>query len=180
MKFAALLRGINVGGHKKILMADLIKLLEKNDAIHNVQTYIQSGNVIFESDCTDKVELNKIISTLIYNEYKFNVPILLFNLKSWKRIREFNPFLRDNTVHINRLYVTLLDKNPSEQNISTLEKTDFSPDLYIMAGNIIYLNYFNGAGRSKMTTNLFEKKLQLSATSRNWKTVCKIHELLSI
>ena len=180
MKFVALLRGINVSGQKNILMADLRMLLEKSDEIHNIKTYIQSGNVIFDSDLNETNELSVIISTLIYNECRFEVPVQVYSLEKWTMVLNSNPFIDDTTIDINRLYVTLLDIIPSEQNISTLKKMDFNKDQYIIKGNVIFLNYYNGAGRSKMTNNIFEKKLQLSATSRNWKTVCKIHELLSI
>ena len=179
MKFVALLRGINVSGQKKILMAYLRTLIEKSDKIHYVKTYIQSGNIIFDSDIRDTNELSAIISTLIYNEYRFEVAVQVYNLAKWTTIINSNPFLKDSTIAINRLYVTLLDRIPSERNISTLKMLDFNQDQYVIIGNVIFLNYYNGAGRSKMSNNIFEKKLYLSATSRNWKTVCKIHELLS-
>ena len=106
------------------------------------------------------------------------MPVQVYNREKWLSLINSNPFLKDPTIAINRLYVTLLDRIPSEQNISTLKKMDFNQDLYIIKENVIFLNYYNGAGKSKMTNTVFEKKLQLSATSRNWKTVCKIYELL--
>ena len=160
-------------------MAELRMLLEKSVKINDVKTYIQSGNVIFESDTEDTNEFSEIISTLICTEYGFEVPIQVYNLEEWTNIINSNPFLKDSTVEINRLYVTLLDRISSEQNISTLKKMDFKQDQYIIKEKVIFLNYYNGAGKSKMTNTVFEKKLHLSATSRNWKTVFKIHELLT-
>lgn len=66
MKNVALLRGINVGGHKKILMKDLRELLSKSQLLKNIETYIQSGNIVFESTIDNKEELEQEIYTYIY------------------------------------------------------------------------------------------------------------------
>ncbi|OIQ40622.1 MAG: hypothetical protein BM563_02460 [Bacteroidetes bacterium MedPE-SWsnd-G1] len=160
-------------------MKDLRDLLEKSKLLNNVETYIQSGNIIFESKKSDIENLREEIYTYIYNKYHFEVPVQIYNKEEWDYFFKNNPFLEENKLHINRLYGTFMDKCPSEQNITMLEKVDFSPDKYKIDNNLIYAYYVNGAGRSKMTNTVFEKKLEVSSTSRNWKTISKIQELLS-
>lgn len=180
MKYIALLRGINVGGHKKILMTDLIILLSVNDEFYNIKTYIQSGNIVFESKNDDTAELTLLISELIFKKYDFNVAVQVYDRNQWDSILNKNPFLGDDMIDTKRLNVTMLDKIPNVQDIATLKRTNFAPDSYILDANIIYCNYLNGVGKSKMTSTTFERKLKVSATSRNWNTMLKIKELLSI
>ncbi|MDC9722864.1 MAG: DUF1697 domain-containing protein [Urechidicola sp.] len=178
MNYIALLRGINVGGHKKILMADLKELLI-NEGLNNVQTYIQSGNVIFESD-ENQTTLSKNISTYIYKEYQFEVPVLIKTVAEWEVALNNNPFLKDDSeVDIKKLYVTFLSDTPTKENAKNLLELDYSPDKFALQDNLIYSYYPNGSGKSKMTINIFEKKLKVSATSRNWNTINKLFELLS-
>ena len=179
MKYIALLRGINVGGHKKILMADLRTLLSKSRQLKNIRTYIQSGNVVFESEKLDTSDLEDIIHTLILRKYAFDVPIQVYSKTRWGEIMKNNAYAKNSVIEINTLYATLLNKIPCNEDIAILEKIDFTPDTYIIKENIIYSKYWSGVGRSKMTSIIFEKKLKVLSTSRNWKTMTKIAELLS-
>ena len=180
MKYIALLRGINVGGHKKILMADLRDLLSTHKQLNTIKTYIQSGNVIFESDNEDEAALSLLISELLLKKYKFNVPVQVYSKIRWNSIVKNNPFINKGGIDTKRLNVTILDKSPKEENIAILKKMNFNPDTYIIDSNIIYCHYPNGVGRSKMTSAIFERKLNVSSTSRNWNTMLKIKELLSL
>ncbi len=176
IKYIALLRGINVSGQKKILMADLRELLSN---FNNVQTYIQSGNVIFESGNQKIKELEQQIHTIILKKYGFEVPVIVKTVKEWKYAFNNNPFLKESTIDTKQLYVTFLSEIPSEENVQIMNQLDFSPDEFIIKNNLIYSRYPNGAGRSKMTINIFERKLNVNATSRNWNTVSKLLTLSS-
>lgn len=176
MIYIALLRGINVGGHKKILMADLRALLRKN-GLKDVQTYIQSGNVVFESDENPAV-LSKNIPTYIYKEYQFEVAVLIKTVSEWEDALSNNPFLKeDSKVDTKKLYVTFLSDIPVKESANALLELDYSPDKFVLQDDLIYSYFANGSGRSKMTINIFEKKLKVSATSRNWNTVNKLYAL---
>ncbi|MFK5878138.1 MAG: DUF1697 domain-containing protein [Flavobacteriaceae bacterium] len=178
MIYIALLRGINVGGHKKILMADLRELLKKN-GLKNVQTYIQSGNVIFKSDENPAI-ISKNISTYIYKEYQFEVPVLIKTFTELEYALNNNPYIKQQVdVDIKKLYVTFLSEVPTKENVAIMKKTDFTPDKFIIQNDLIFSFYPNGPGRSKMTINIFEKKLKVAATSRNWNTVNKLFILAS-
>lgn len=160
-------------------MKDLRELLEGSNLLKNVETYIQSGNIIFESEEENIENLENEFCTYIYNRYDFEVPVFVYTKEQWDHYFNNNPFLEKSTLHINRLFGTLLDNNPSEQNISRLKKLDFAPDSFIVSKDIIYTKYPNGIGKSKMTNTVFEKTLEVSSTTRNWKTISKIQELLS-
>ena len=179
MRYVALLRGINVSGQKKILMKDLRELLSKNENLQNIKTYIQTGNVIFDSDLESTSQLSEIIHTYIYRAYNFKVPVITSSKSYWDEIIKGNPYLNDKTIDINHVSTTILEKKPTKENIAILKTMNFYPDTYIISERIIYTVYPNGVGRSKMTNSVFEKKMETAATSRNWKTMCKIQEFLS-
>ena len=174
-RYITLLRGINVSGHKKIKMEDLRRILSYSD-FENIETYIQSGNIIFKSS-EDSEEISQQISGYIYKEYKFQVPVISKTLSDWTLIIENNPFIKDTKIALKSLYVTFLSDFPTEENIEILKSYKFDSEKYFIDGTIIYSVYPNGAGRTKMTNNFFENKLKVSATSRNWNTV---HKLLAI
>ena len=176
-RYIALLRGINVSGHKKIKMEDLRKILSYSD-FKNIETYIQSGNIIFNSS-EDSKEISQQISGYIYKEYKFQVPVIVKTLTEWTAIIENNPFIKDTTIAMKSLYVTFLSDFPTSENIEILKSYKFDSEKYFIDGAIIYSVYPNGAGRTKMTNNFFENKLKVSATSRNWNTVHKLSSIAS-
>jgi len=174
-KLIALLRGINVSGQKKIKMADL-KLLFEEMSFQNVQTYIQSGNVIFSSKEKSNKKLETKISSGIKRKYGFDVRVIILSAKEIEYTLKNNPFIKKKK-EADRLYVTFLSNAPSKENIQRLNSTDYSPEEYIIDGKFVYLFLPNGAGKAKINNNLFENKLKVSGTTRNWKTVKAFSEL---
>jgi uncharacterized protein (DUF1697 family) len=174
-KFIALLRGINVSGQKKIKMSDL-KLLFEEMGFKDVQTYIQSGNVIFSSKeiSVDKLELK--ISSAIKRKFGFDVQVIILSQEEIEYTLKNNPFIKRKKED-DRLYVTFLSNAPSKENIQRLNSTDYSPEEYIIDGKLVYLYLPNGAGKAKINNNLFENKLKVDGTTRNWKTVNALSEL---
>lgn len=170
----AILRGINVGGHRKILMADLKTLLIKN-GLKDVVTYIQSGNVLFSSTKSE-VELSQLIASLIHKEFGFEVPVIVRSIKNWSDVFGSNPFMKD-AVDVKRLHLTFLSAQPNSDLVEKLREVKFENDQYAILGNVIYLLTPERYSDSKLTNNLFEQKLKVTATTRNWKTVAKLNEL---
>jgi len=177
-KFIALLRGINVSGQKKIKMSDLKSLFEEI-GFQNVETYIQSGNVIFSSKENSGEKLKSKISSGIKRKFGFDVQVIILTPKEIEYTFKHNPFIKKKK-EIERLYVTFLSNAPSKENIQKLNSIDYSPEEYIIDEKLIYLFLPNGAGNAKLSNNLFENKLKLNATTRNWKTVKILSELISI
>ena len=165
--FLSILRGINVGGHKKVQMMDL-KILYEEMNFKNVTTFIQSGNVIFKNK--DVKNLSKRIEQKIFERYNFNVPVIIRTTEEMQNIVSGNPFLKEKGIDANKLYVVYLAENPSQENIDKIEKNNYEPDRFYISGQEIYLYCTNGYGRTILTNNFFENKLRVSATTRNWRT----------
>jgi uncharacterized protein (DUF1697 family) len=177
-KYIALLRGINVGGKRKLLMADL-KALFSRLGFSNTVSYIQSGNVVFESEKGDNnIELAKKIETAIQEHFKLDVPVMVRKASEWKQIVSANPFLNDKSIGIERLHLTLLDETPEDPQIDDLKQIVLDSDQFEVIGQEVFLCCKDKfSSKSKMTNSLFEKKFKCKATNRNWKTVMKLSEL---
>lgn len=176
-KFIALLRGINVSGQKKIKMTELKSLFEKA-GFQNVTTYIQSGNVIFSSNERSGKNLAKKISSEIKRKYGFDVQVIILTPREIEYTLKNNPFIKRKK-EPERLYVTFLSNNPSKENIQKLNSVNYLPEEYKIDEKLIYLFLPNGAGKAKLNNNLFENKLKVDGTTRNWKTVKTLSELIT-
>ena len=176
-RYIALLRGINVSGKNKIKMAELRQQLSAFK-LDNLQTYIQSGNLVFSSPETDSKTLASQIKQNIFDTYGFEVPTHVWRKEEWEEIFSQNPFLPTKAEEIAKLHVTLLAEPPSEELTQILSQVHFPPDEFIIKGKAIYLYCPNGYGRTKLTNTFWERKLKVSATTRNWKTVTKLKEMV--
>jgi len=176
-KYIALLRGINVGGKRKVLMADMKALFEKL-GFTNITTYIQTGNVIFESKKSeDNLTLAQCIQNAILETYQFEVPVMIRSLSEWEQAISDNPFFKDKSIAIGRLHLTLLDESPEADRLAFLKKMDFGFDQFEIIGKHVFICCAEKYSDTKLTNGLFEKKLKCKATTRNWKTVLKLSEL---
>ena len=174
MKYVALLRGINVSGKHSILMKDL-KLLFQDLGFENIKTYIQSGNVVFESKKKEVSTLSKWITAKIKEDYNYDIPVIIKTLEEIQAIYDVNPFFTKN-VDIKKLYVVYLSKNPLD--VKNLTDCNFKKDTFKIIKNVLYIKYDIGAGKTKLTNSLVEKKLNVVATSRNWRTTTKLLEIM--
>ena len=176
--YIALLRGINVSGQKIIKMAELKKMFE-NLGFQNVRTYIQSGNLVFETNETVIPKLEKSIRKAIENTFGFDVHIQILIPDEIHKALEMNPFLRDNSLDIKQHYFVFLNEIPYEENWNILKNMELKGEQMALADKILFVYYANGAGKSKLTTNLIESKLKVAATARNLNTSKKILEIAS-
>ena len=175
MKQVALLRGINVSGKNKIRMADL-KALFESLGCDSVSTYLQSGNVVFESTRSLPA---KEIEKAIDDQMGLEVPVLTFPASSLKFIDKKNPFLIKGEADPGHCYVTFLWETPSEQSVSSIAIPNKETGSFSMGEDIIYVHCPDGYGRTKIHTGFFEKKLNQFATTRNWKTIQALLDLSS-
>ncbi|MCH3884344.1 DUF1697 domain-containing protein [Tenacibaculum aquimarinum] len=168
-KYIVLLRGINVSGKNKLPMAELRNLL--NDlGFKNVQTYIQSGNIILESEKL-KSEICKIIKNGILDKFGYDVPLIARTIPEWKKVIESYPFSTENEKIV---AFSFLNKVPEE---TIIEIKNIGEDKYKVANDVVYLNCPSGFGKTKLTNNNIEKKLKVIATTRNLRTTLKLLEL---
>jgi len=175
--YVALLRGINVSGQKKIRMADLKAHLEEL-GWEGIQTYIQSGNIVFRSAEGNPGQLAQKIKQKLQDKYRFEVPTLVLDPQEFMRIIHNNPFTRDPGEAEDRLYVTFLFNPPRADLARKLQELKKDNEQFIQDDKIIFLYYPEGYGRAVMNNNAFEKALQVEATTRNWKTVNKLYEIV--
>jgi uncharacterized protein (DUF1697 family) len=168
--FVALLKGINVSGQKIIKMSDLKNLIE-DLSFKKVKTFIQSGNVIFFSNTNNKRTIQNKIEKRIKDHFGFQVQVIIKTPDQISDALKHNPFLKDKKKDIGQIYFTFISENPSAANIKKLREVNYSPEEYILDDDIIYVFFPNGYGKSKMNNNFFEKKLNVFATTRNYKTV---------
>ncbi len=169
--YISLLRGINVSGQKKILMADL-KSLYEDLGFKNVQTYIQSGNVVFDFKEKKADQIQQMIFDKIQAHYGFDVPNLILTPNQIITALKDNPYQ-----DIEKMYFVFLAKTPSQENIDLLNTFSFDNEFYELKNNVIYFHCPDGYGRAKLNNNFFEKKLKVSATTRNLRTVKKLLEM---
>ncbi|WP_179021918.1 DUF1697 domain-containing protein [Winogradskyella forsetii] len=168
--YIALLRGINVGGHKKVPMAELRTLLTKS-GLQNVKTYIQSGNVIFQSSENDVKTLEVKIGTLILHYFGFEVPVLVRTRQELLTIFNNCPFSETKKVES---YFIMLCKIPSKDDTKEASQKSYPNEEYTIINDCIYLFCANGYGRAKFNLGYFENKLKVNATARNYKTMVKL------
>ena len=174
--YLALLRGINVGGANKMPMKALRALFE--DLGHaNVRTYAQSGNVIFESPTSTPSKMVAEIEGAVSQSLGVKPSVVLRNRKQLEAVGAGNPFPTEG-VKPSFLHVVFLSGPPSTKALQTLDHDRSPPDEFQVIGSEIYLLLPNGAGRSKLTIDYFEKRLGTRATARNWNTVTKVLGLM--
>ncbi|MGB5419666.1 DUF1697 domain-containing protein [Algibacter sp.] len=173
--YIALLRGINVGGHKTIPMAELRELLAKEGLV-NVQTYIQSGNVIFQALENNKSNLEAVIHKAINSYFGFDVPVLVKTHNDIKSILNSCPFSEKKK---ESSYFMMLNETPKKELVDEISQQTFPNEEFVIDKNAIFIFYALGAGKAKLGVNWFEKKLKISATARNYKTMLKLLSLSS-
>ncbi|MCB0000142.1 MAG: DUF1697 domain-containing protein [Anaerolineales bacterium] len=165
--FIALLRGINVGGNRKILMADLRQMCA-GLGLRGVATYVQSGNVVFESDDSDPVAVVARLEAAILAMTGFEVAVVVRTSADLRRILALEPYPNGEPKFV---HVLFLREEAGETAVSTFTPPPGNSDEYRIDGHEIYIHYLNGAGQSKLTGNYFERKLGVVGTARNWRTV---------
>lgn len=168
--YISLLRGINVGGKKPIKMKALEELYEKI-GFKNITTYLQSGNLVFRADSRALVEMEEIIKDEIKRTYDYDVEVMVFNGLGFKNKMMKNPFLRDETKEETYFHVSFLSSKPESFDGEFMNSKLQKGEALYYGEDCIYLYCPQGYGKTKLSNNFFEKKLKVSATTRNWKTV---------
>jgi uncharacterized protein (DUF1697 family) len=177
-KFIALLRGINVSGQKQIKMSELKTLFEKS-GFKNVETYIQSGNVIFSTKETSAKKLSSKISAAIKKQFGFEVRVIVVTPEEIEDSLKKNPFIKKKK-DTDKLYTIFLSEIPSKASINNFNKDDYLPEEFVIDGKCIYLFVPNGYGKAKINNNFFENKLKVFGTTRNLKTINALIELTKL
>ena len=174
--FISMLRGINVSGHKRISMAELKRLYESLGFV-NVRTYVQSGNVVFDSAKSDQSKLTALIEAQIKRSWGYAVSVFIRDPHDFQRLLGSNPFLKGRNEDPAKLHVTFLQHSPLKSALSSLEAPQAGPDEFVVKNQEIFLFCPEGYGRTKLSNNFFERKLDMPATTRNWNTIRALNQL---
>jgi uncharacterized protein (DUF1697 family) len=175
--YVALLRGVNLGPRNKVSMADL-RALFGTLGCEDVTTYVQSGNVVFKNCVAGPDELAAEIEGRIARELGLGIRVLLRTDEQLAKVAADNPFAAKESDAL-KLHVTFLAEAPEGTRIDALQAKQFAPDEFRVVGGEVYLHCPNGYGRTKLGNTYFEKELGVTATTRNWRTVTKLAELVS-
>ena len=172
--YIALIRGINVGGRNSLPMKDLVGLFHSL-GYRNVQTYIQSGNVVFQSHKSLGASDSGNIANAILDLRGFEPRVMLVNAETLKSAIEENPFPTDNP---KALHFFFLESQAEEPNLGRLMSLKAESERFELGKFGFYLYTPDGLGRSKLGSAV-EKALGVAVTARNWNTVDKLASMLS-
>ena len=173
--YVVFFRGINVGGKNILKMPVLRKSLE-DVGLSQVRSYIQSGNIVFESETESLSLLTKLIDSAIANVVDFRPDFIVLQAKQFQAVIDSNPFPHA-VQEPKTLHVWLLSDKPNNPDLTKIEFLRSESERFELFGCSFYLHAPEGIGRSRLAAGV-EKALGVKATARNWRTVEKVQELL--
>jgi len=176
MRFAAFLRGVNVGGNKKIDMATLRHLLE-DAGMTRVATVLQSGNAVFDYGGPERAALAARIEAAIETGFGFSPTVLIRSLRELERAVAADP-LGEMATDPARHLLGFLGESPTKASIRAAESESTGDDLVRVIGSHLYMWCPNGISRSPLFKVNFDRVLGTPVTMRNWNTVAKVVDLL--
>jgi uncharacterized protein (DUF1697 family) len=174
--YIALLRGINIGAHKRVKMEALQQTMREL-GFEDVRTYIQSGNMVFKAATADTGRLADKIEKKLLSDFGFAVPVIVRTPSELHQVIQKNSFLKEVGMDISRLHVTFLSGFPEKTVLKSLDAIPAGPDRFHCGGKEIYLHCPNSYSDTKFSNSGLEKALSVQATTRNWKTVTKLYEM---
>jgi uncharacterized protein (DUF1697 family) len=175
-RYVALLRGINVSGHRLIKMVELQTHFSSAGA-RNVQTYIQSGNVVFDHRAVTSAALKKRLDRHLAAKQGYAVSTVVKTAEEFAAIAAANPYDSSLPEFGRRMYVCFFETPPAPEAIKAIQSLVTGDERLVVNGDAGYAYYANGLGRAKLTSSVIERKLG-PATLRNWNTVTVLLKLL--
>lgn len=169
--FIALFRGINVGGKNLLPMKDLVALMEDQN-FQGIRTYIQSGNVVFQSKSQARKKVAQTLSEAVERDKGFKPHVILLSLDELRSAVAKNPFpqAEKDPKSLHLFFLSQESKNP---DLELLKSCASASESFEAVGPVFYLHAPEGIGRSKLATKV-EKALGVSGTGRNWRSVTKV------
>lgn len=177
MKYVAILRGINVGG-KNLIKMDALRISMEEFGFQSVSTYIQSGNICFESCMKDNLEIAVKLKDGIEKNFQFTILVLVFKKEEFDEIVNENPFVKHSNFDTKFIHITFLESEIDSNLIPQLEEKCSESEQLFCLGKAVYLYLPTGYGTTKLSNNFIEKKLKNLATTRNWNTCLALQKIL--
>jgi uncharacterized protein (DUF1697 family) len=174
--YIALLRAINLAGHRQVAMTDLRDLVTQA-GFADARSLLQSGNLIFRSNARKTADLERTLETAARKHFDLEIDFFVRTMDEWLKLIAENPFRPEATRDPAHLLVMFLKEAPGPDRVEALQAAIFGPETVSAKGRHAYFVYPNGIGRSRVTNALIEKKLETRGTGRNWNTVLKLGAL---
>jgi uncharacterized protein (DUF1697 family) len=174
--YVSMLRGINVGGHKKIKMDQLRTNFEAL-GFEQVKTYIQSGNVVFRGGKLSTSTLSTKIEATILADFGFSVSVISRTQDEMEKAIQSNPFLKEGGIDLTKLHVTFLSEAPAPAALKKMQGLIAAPDQSRCLGKEVYFYLPNGVSQSSLWKTPWERTLSVVTTMRNWKTVNSLYQM---
>jgi len=175
MRYVCLLRGINVGGNTMVKMSELASMFESL-GFDGVKTYINSGNIAFNTPKTAEKKLVTKIENAIEKTFGKQIPVMLREQKDIHRVLTSNPFDGEFESHKEMHVLFLTEEMPKDKEKQLLDAAP-NGERYANIGRELYCHLPKGVIESLLGKSFLEKKLKLAVTGRNWRTVQKLAEL---
>lgn len=172
----ALLRGINVGGHKPVAMAELRDFLTQL-GFADSRSLLQSGNLVFRSDARTGHKLEGLLEAEAQKRLALQTDFFVRTAREWAAVVAGNPFRRQAERDPGHLVVMFLRDEPEAKDVTALQAAISGPEVVRADGRHAYIAYPDGIGHSRLTHALIEKRLGIRGTGRNWNTVLKLGAL---
>ena len=175
--YTIFLRAVNVGGNSSIKMSEFQSALT-DAGFAKVRTVLNSGNAVFESDAGYE-QVCTSVAIVIAESFSAAPEFILKTDSELSLILKSNPFTPEQVPDGSKMVAAMLTQFPDEQKAHELETDDRFSEPRKVAGDVVYIYYTDGIGRSKLTNAAIEKRLGVASTSRNWNTLEKMAELVS-
>jgi uncharacterized protein (DUF1697 family) len=169
-----LLRGINVGGHRKVPMAALCDAC-RAAGLDDVETYIQSGNLVFSA--TSPAAAEKVVEKVIEAEFGFPVEAIARSASEWHAYAKGSPFPDAEGERANKLHLGLSKRPPQDDVAEKLAERARHGELIRRVGDAIWIDFVEGVADSKLSLPVLDRAAGSTVTMRNWRTVCKLAEM---
>jgi uncharacterized protein (DUF1697 family) len=174
--YIALLRGINVGGHKKVAMSELRDFATAL-GFEDVQTLLNSGNLVLRGEASSGPALERLLEEQAETRLSLRTAFFVRTAKELDAMIASNPFPAEAKSDPGHLVVQFLKDAPGAGAVKALQEASKGPEIVRADGKQLYVVYPAGIGRSKLTADLMERSLGTRGTGRNWNTVLKLGAL---
>jgi uncharacterized protein (DUF1697 family) len=168
----SLMRGVNVGGHT--IKMDALRTLYESLGLRKVETFIQSGNVVFTTQARDRAALAKRLEEAIEKKFGFHADVILRNADELRDALARNPFAERLDIDPAKLLITFLASDPDPDGCAKVRALDIHPEELHIDGREVYVYFANGMARPKLSWPVIGKALKTPATGRNLTSVRKL------
>lgn len=176
MRYAAFLRGVNVGGRNRISMPALRDLLAEL-SFTDVETLLQSGNAVFGAGRGSPAKLEARIEDALREQLDVDVDVMVRTHAQLAAVVDANPFVSEAAAEPGKVLVSFLAREPDRGRLGSVDARALEPERFHLNGRELYLWCPDGVGRSRLVQTLSDKKLGVAGTARNWNTVTKVRDL---